>query len=366
MAGQQSKRRRVVVIDAHDAHRQQVAGALRMFYEVSAYAEPRKALVALGEAPPAAVIIDESVARVGDTDLIALMRTLPGLGKLPIILTAAPSGASVWDVRKSGADAFLEKPFRRSVLLRGVSDLINTNIEHSWRSLPAGAGKALRSTVDTFNQVADGIARGEPVPFATVKDACGPLVDAVTNQDYWAVLEGVRGHDNLAYTHALRVGTLLSAFGHNIGLRGDDLSVLASGGLLHDIGLLSIPPEIRYKAGPLTPEETTLMRGHVKSGVELLKARGDVPKGVLAITAQHHERLNGTGYPEGLDGSALNDLARMAAIVDVFAELTDETPNAPSVEPEEALKIMAVAMKRELDPKLVGLFTDTLLAANPA
>lgn len=365
MASQQAKRRRVVVIDAHANHRQQVAGALRLFYDVSDFAEARRAIGAMAEDPPAAVVIDESAADQGGTAFIPIIRGQPGLGKLPIILTAAATGVSVWEVRRSGADAFLEKPFRRSVLLRAVSDLINTTVEISWQTLPVTASKALRHTVDTFNTLADGIARGEPVPYAAVKEACEPLVEAVTNQQYHAVLEGVRGHDNHAYIHSLRVGTLLSLFGYTIGLRGDDLNVLASGGLLHDIGLLSIAPETRYKAGALTPEETTLLRNHVPSGITLLKERTDIPKGVIAIAAQHHEKLNGTGYPEGLAGNELNDLARMAAIVDVFAELTDEHPNRPSLEPEEALKIMAVAMKRELDPKLVALFTDMLLANPP-
>lgn len=365
MANQQPKRRRVVLIDANASHRQQVAGALRLFYDVADFAEARRALAVLAEDPPAAVVIDESAADQGGTAFIPVIRGQPGPAKLPIILTAAATGVSVWEIRRSGADAFLEKPFRRSVLLRAVSDLINTTVEVSWQSLPVTASKALRKTVDTFNHLADGIARGDPLPYAAVKEACEPLVEAVTNNDYHAVLEGVRGHDNHAYIHSLRVGTLLSLFGYTIGLRGDDLTVLASGGLLHDIGLLSIAPETRYKAGQCTPEEITLLRSHVPGGIALLKERPDVPKGVIAITAQHHERLNGTGYPAGLAGNDLNDLARMAAIVDVFAELTDEHPNRPSLEPEEALKIMAVTMKRELDPRLVTLFTDMLLATPP-
>lgn len=359
-------KRRVVVIDAHANHRQQVAGALRLFYEVADFAEARRALGALVEQPPHAIVLDESAADQGGTAFIPLLRAEAALAKVPVVLTAAASGVSVWEVRRSGADAFLEKPFRRSVLLRAVSDLINTAVEISWQGLPVTASKALRQTVDTFNTLADGLARGEPVEYAAVKEACTPLVEAVTNREYHAVLEGVRGHDNHAYIHSLRVGTLLSLFGYTIGLRGDDLNVLASGGLLHDIGLLSIAPEIRYKPDQLTPEEITLLRGHVASGVAILRERSDVPKGVLGIAAQHHERLNGTGYPDGLAGNDLNDLARMSAIVDVFAELTDEHPNRPSLEPEEALRIMAVAMKRELDPKLVALFTEMLLSAPPA
>jgi HD-GYP domain-containing protein (c-di-GMP phosphodiesterase class II) len=352
---EQAGKRRVVVIDGHDAHRQQVATALRLFYEVNDFEDAKRGLASVTHAPPALVVIDESVAEVGNRSCIAVLRQLTGAAKIPVVLTGARGGTA------RGADLFLEKPFRRSVLWRAVSDLISTRVEQSWQALPARPATILRKTVQTFNQVADGIARGEPIAFAGVKDACEPLVEAVASQDYLAVLEGVRGHDNQAYTHALRVGTLLSAFGHAIGLRGDDLATLAAGGLLHDVGLLSVAPEIRFKAGAMTPQEEILYRAHVGGGAELLQAQGDVPKGVLGIALQHHEKLDGTGYPGGLSGNALNDLVRMAALVDVFVELTDEEPGGKAMAPEEALKTMRVAMKRTLDTRLVGLFAEMLL-----
>lgn len=355
MAEQAGKRRRIVVVDSHDDHRQQVSTALRMFYDVNEFNDAQRGLASIAHAPPALVVMDESVVQLGGRNSIAILRQLTGPTKLPIVLTGAPGGTA------RGADLFLEKPFRRSLLWRAVSDLISTRVEQTWQALPERPRTILRKTVDTFNQVADGIARGEPIVFAGVKDACEPLVEAVASQDYVTVLEGVRGHDNQAYTHALRVGTLLSAFGHAIGLRGDDLATLAAGGLLHDVGLLSVAPEIRFKTGAMTPQEDILYRGHVASGAELLQARGDVPKGVMGIALQHHERLDGSGYPGGLAGTAQNDLVRMAALVDVFVEMTDEEPGGRAMAPEEVLKTMRVGMKRTLDTRLVGLFAEMLL-----
>jgi HD-GYP domain-containing protein (c-di-GMP phosphodiesterase class II) len=192
-----------------------------------------------------------------------------------------------------------------------------------------------------------------------VQDACTPLIESVQNQDFQHILGGVKGHDNYSYVHSLRVGTILSLFGYNMGLRGDDLCMLASGGLVHDIGKMFIPFEILNKPGKLDEAEMQLMRSHVDRTAEYLKGCGTMPRGVSIIAEQHHEKLNGKGYPKGL--TDLNDLARMAAIADVFGALTDRRCYKPPMDPEEALKIMTGAMKEELDQHFLGLFREMLL-----
>jgi HD-GYP domain-containing protein (c-di-GMP phosphodiesterase class II) len=263
------------------------------------------------------------------------------------------------DPRQIGADEILAKPFRRSELVRMVSRLVSRAVEARWESLPAGPREGLKRTVDLFNGVSDLIEKGEPLAYSSVQDACTPLIESVQNQDFQHILGGVKGHDNYSYVHSLRVGTILSLFGYNMGLRGDDLCMLASGGLVHDIGKMFIPFEILNKPGKLDEAEMQLMRSHVDRTAEYLKGCGTMPRGVSIIAEQHHEKLNGKGYPKGL--TDLNDLARMAAIADVFGALTDRRCYKPPMDPEEALKIMTGAMKEELDQHFLGLFREMLL-----
>ena len=91
-----------------------------------------------------------------------------------------------------------------------------------------------------------------------------------------------------------------------------------------------------------------------------------LPKGVSLIAGQHHEKLDGTGYPHGLKGDEINNLARMASIVDVFSALTDRRVYKPPMAPEEAFGLMSNQMVGHLDQGLLGQFREMLLAATSA
>lgn len=171
----------------------------------------------------------------------------------------------------------------------------------------------------------------------------------------------MRSHDNYTYAHSLQVATLLALFGHSLGLSKEEQAILASGGLLHDVGKMTIPNEVLNKPGRLTPAEFIVMKGHVEASIAHLERCPDLPKSILTIAAQHHEKLNGTGYPYGLNGKRLDELARMASIIDVFSALTDRRVYKPSMTAEAALQIMTDQMGSHLDMRLVGLFRQMLL-----
>nr|WP_246152243.1 HD-GYP domain-containing protein [Roseospira navarrensis] len=204
------------------------------------------------------------------------------------------------------------------------------------------------------------IDAGTPVPYADLKESCTPLVSTVRNGTFKDLLNGVRGHDNYTYVHSLRIATFLCHFGHALGLSDGDLSILATGGLLHDVGKVTVPHDILNKPGKLEADEWAVMKSHVPRTMEFLALVSDVPGGVRTIAGQHHEKLDGTGYPRGLKGGQLNDLARMAAIVDVFGALTDRRIYKEPMAPEKALDVMH-SMAGHLDPFRLALFRDMLL-----
>lgn len=353
----------IAVVDGKAEHRAQVTKALTSFYRVAEYGNGNEALHDLATTPPAVILVDQSVPPAGAQNFVQNLRKMPEFKGVHVICTAHANQTDFFrDAKGFGADACLEKPFRRSILIKTISGLVNKAVEAGWTHLPQAAQKTLRQTVDAFNGISDLIERGEPLEYNDVSGACGPLVEAVTNADYKAILANVRGHDNYSYVHSLRVATLLSLFGHTIGLKGDDLLLLASGGLVHDIGKMNIPHEVLNKPGKLSDDEWGVMRSHVPRTVDYLSTC-EVPKGVITIASQHHEKLNGTGYPNGLKGGELNELARMASIVDVFSALTDRRVYKPPMEPEKALKIMTEEMSDGLDQSLLALFKHMLIEA---
>jgi len=352
----------VAVIDASEAHRRQVDQALTSFYRVATYGNSNQAMAELRETPPCAVLVDEKAPPLGGVELIKMIRREKLFSNVPVILTVNGSEAYAQSVaEQTGADSVLTKPYRRSVLIHAISQQVNKTVERKWEALPDVQRKALFGTMEVFNSISDVIDKGEPVAYAKVTDACGPLVEAVGMREFKSILSGVRDHDNYSYAHSLGTATLLLLFGYTIGLKEPDLSLLGSGGLLHDVGKMSIPHEVLNKPGKLTEEEFKVMKSHVPLSLEYLNKCPDIPKNVIVIAAQHHEKLDGTGYPLGLKGGELNELARMASIVDVFGALTDRRIYKPPMEAELALKIMTEEMATKLDQQLLLLFRAMLL-----
>ena len=352
----------VAVIDASEAHRHQVEQAMMSFYRVATYANSNEAIADLRETPPCAVLVDQLAPPLGGLEFIRMLRREKLFSDVPVIFTSHDDVSSVRAAAtECGADDFLAKPFRRSALIRAISKQVNKTVERKWEALPPTQRKALVGTMDVFNSISDVIDSGEPIAYTKVTDACGPLVEAVGMREYQGILSGVRDHDNYSYAHSLGTATLLLLFGYTIGLKDDDLSLLGSGGLLHDVGKMSIPHEVLNKPGRLSPEEFAIMKTHVPLTLNYLAKCPDIPKNIVTIAAQHHEKLDGTGYPLGLKGSELNELARMASIVDVFGALTDRRVYKPPMEAEKALAIMTDEMATKLDQQLLTLFRSMLL-----
>lgn len=362
-AAEVARKTLVCVIDGNPRHQAAIAEALISFYEVIRFGDGLEAIRVLEAQPPAAIVLDEQAPPTDGVALLAALKANPRLRDVPVVFTSTwKDSPNIRLALEHEASASLLKPFKRSLLIDTISKQVNQAIEAVWETVEPVQRSALKKTVSTFNHISDLVGSGEPLPYAEVKESCAPLVEAVKNDNYHDILKGVRGHDNYSYVHSLRVATFLSLFGHTIGIRGDDLGTLATGGLIHDIGKMEIPHAVLNKAGRLDDEEWTVMRSHVPKTLACLERTPGIPKGVMTIAAQHHEKLDGTGYPNGLQGREMNELARMASIVDIFGALTDRRVYKPPMAPEEALKIMA-GMTREVDQHLLAMFRSMLLDA---
>jgi len=346
--------------------RAQITDALTSFYALTHYSDMSQTLAGCRRRPPLLALVSETLPLSGGYDLVHMLRLDPRLASIPVVmLVAAADGPTRDRVAQCRADGLLVAPFDRSDLIGFLSRQINRGIERTWQILPPLQRQALSETLHMFNGLSDLIAAAAPLPYRAVSDACAPLVEAIASNDYRGVLQGVRNHDNYAYAHSVRVATYLALFGSTLGLAKDEQVVLATGGLLHDIGKMSIPHGVLNKPGRLNDAELLVMRGHVTASNAYLQRCPGLPKGVVTIAAQHHEKLDGTGYPLGLAGKELNRLARIASIVDVFSALTDRRVYKPAMDAETALSLMVNQMSAHLDITLLVLFRQMLLDATP-
>ena len=253
-------------------------------------------------------------------------------------------------VFQSGANNYIVKPFTKNNLLKVISNTINAKIEKEWKKLPEIQQKTLDHTLHLVNDIANLVGKtDEIIDYVNIKDTCSPLIDIVSANDYQSLLNSIKNYDNAIFAHSLKVSMFLTLFGNFLGLSKSEQLVLASGGILHDVGFLTIPAEIRRKNNP-SDTEKLLLQTHVEKSVEILKKQTTSPEAAIVIAAQHHERADGSGYPKKLKGSEINELAMMAAIVDEYCNLTDDRLSSM------ALTIMTTKMADKFDHLLLKKF----------
>ncbi|GJE59645.1 hypothetical protein MPOCJGCO_1742 [Methylobacterium trifolii] len=201
----------------------------------------------------------------------------------------------------------------------------------------------------------DSAALGAGLQQADVDRGTDVVLEAVSEAGINAWLDVVWRYDMGVYQHTLSVAGYAAAFGGQIGLNRGDLHRLAKAALLHDIGKSRIPADILNKPGPLSPEEIRLMRMHPGIGADLLVAQGGFEPAILDVVRHHHEKLDGSGYPDGLAGEAVADLVRIIAVCDVFSALTERRSYRTPLTSQAALATM-FRMSGHLDPVLLNAF----------
>ncbi|WJW75399.1 HD-GYP domain-containing protein [Thiohalobacter sp. IOR34] len=150
----------------------------------------------------------------------------------------------------------------------------------------------------------------------------------------------IKSKDEYTFMHCVSVAGLMITFARSQGFDEARIRQVAIGSLLHDIGKTLIPDEVLNKPGRLTPEEFEIMKQHVTHSGEILQETLDLSQTALDVAMLHHERMDGTGYPLGLDGEAISQVGQMSAIVDVYDALTSVRVYKDAWEPTHTLKKM--------------------------
>ncbi len=172
----------------------------------------------------------------------------------------------------------------------------------------------------------------------------------------------IRNLDDLTFVHGTNVSLLCGAFAQWLGYSKEDTEQLILAGLLHDIGKLEIPDSILKKKGALTKEEYDIIKGHAKIGYELLKNQG-LDKRVLMAVLQHHERTDGSGYPDGTVGTGIDEFAKIVAICDVYDAMTAARCYRGPICPLEVLNMFETEGLTKYDPKYLFIFMERVVSA---
>lgn len=166
--------------------------------------------------------------------------------------------------------------------------------------------------------------------------------------------------DHYLYHHSLNVAMLTLAMSVRQGYTKSQLMEIAIGGLLHDIGKTLIPKTVLDKPGRLNKDEFTLVQKHTEYGFEILRKQDFVPLLAAHCAYQHHERLNGTGYPRNLKGDEIHPYGKMMAVADVYDAMTSHRVYRDALLPHEALDIISQGTGHLFDETYVALFRETI------
>lgn len=165
--------------------------------------------------------------------------------------------------------------------------------------------------------------------------------------------------DPYTVSHQERLAILAAFIGERLGLKDDDLEWLQVGALLHDIGKAAIPNTILSKPGKLTDEEWVLIRSHVKRGYEMLQGM-NLPDNVMNMVMNHHERLDGSGYPQGIRKDQLSLEARILGICDVVEAMSSHRPYRPARKKDEIIEELQTGREKLYDARVVDLLVDVI------
>jgi HD-GYP domain-containing protein (c-di-GMP phosphodiesterase class II) len=187
---------------------------------------------------------------------------------------------------------------------------------------------------------------------AVVRNIVDDLLD---NQNLVVNLSDIRTSDGYTFAHSVNVAVLVVAVGISLKYSRKKLNEIALGALLHDLGKVKVPLSILNKNGTLSDEEFTQVKKHPVFGYEMINAQGLIETASCLTVYQHHERIHGKGYPEGLKGEQIHVFARIAAVSDVFDALVADRPYRKAMPTHRALEILQ-SDQEAYDPEVLNYF----------
>lgn len=195
----------------------------------------------------------------------------------------------------------------------------------------------------------------------TASNITRSLMQAISENDAIAMnIDALKVSDEYTFKHSVDVATMAMIIARKSGMPEKDIYQIGVAGLLHDVGKSQIPNEILNKAGKLTEDEFAIMKKHSLFGYNILKEKSGIPSEIVAGVLQHHEKINGRGYPLRLTAGQICPYARVLSVADIYDALVTERPYKKAFSAQDALE-MIMAMTEELDVNYMRSFIDTVI-----
>ena len=286
---------------------------------------------------------------------------------------SAPDSMAGLMTRRAGPVTSTEVKQAKGGWKRAVSGLFGGLTSRRRREVARQVEESLGRSELVFNEtrslarrIMEDVRIGSAIDTKTAREAVSNCVDHVLkNTDALMMFSNIKNKDNYTSEHSVNVSILSIILGRRAGLQRAQLEEVGLGGLLHDVGKVLTPNEILNKPERLTEEEFLIMRMHPSQGRDILTAAEGLSRPILDVAHQHHERLNGSGYPRKLRVNELGLYTRIVAIADTYDAITSDRVYGKGRPSLEAYQILRAASGSHYDETLVAKFLDTIGAYPP-
>jgi putative two-component system response regulator len=334
-------------VDDEELNRELLQGMVECLGHESEIArDGREALARLSPAIDL-VLLDVMMPGMDGLEVARRIRTDPEYGDLPIVMvTALADKADRLRAVEAGANDFIAKPVDRTELRVRTTSLLKMKAAQD-------AVKRHRAELETLVQTRT----------TALRLALTEVVDAhqETHQAHLDTIHrlgmAAECRDGQTAAHLERVGRYCALLARRLGLPEREVEILRHASLLHDVGKIGTPDAILRKPGPLTAAERELMQQHTLIGASLLRdSASEFLRAGESIVLSHHEKWDGSGYPNGLKGEEIPLYGRICAAADVFDALTSRRSYKEPFSNEEAYEILRSGRESHFDPRIVDLF----------
>jgi response regulator RpfG family c-di-GMP phosphodiesterase len=314
--------------------------------EVEDAADAKAAVTAIRQRRPDAIVLDVNLPGLDGLSFCRQLKRDRATREIPIVVLSGSDGGTADAAREAGADSFLRKPFSPLELLAVVERLAG-----GLYGIPFRASNKREPQEQLLLYARDlrhllEIERGQRhLLESAYHETVAALATALETKD-----TGTRAHSQRVQRYAVE---LTKAVGPDL---IDDQST-EYGFLLHDVGKIGIPDEILLKPGPLTPAERRRMETHTVLGEQMLRGVAFLHGEGLRVVRSHHERWDGSGYPDGIGGTEIPLGARIFAVADALDAMTSDRPYRKALSWAAAGREILSESKRQFDPRVVEAFT---------
>ncbi|ARK31964.1 HD-GYP domain-containing protein [Halalkalibacter krulwichiae] len=224
---------------------------------------------------------------------------------------------------------------------------------------------AIHTIKTKFQTIADGIQLRKSLNCDRLNKDFSKVVEVIlddikNNKNAVEILSDVFIYDSYIFTHSLNVTVYTLRLAIELGFSDKQLMEIGLGALLHDVGKMAIPVEILNKPDRLTDEEYQMIKSHARAGYDLLRNVPNVSLVTAHCALQHHERPDGTGYPQGLKGNEIHLYAKIIAVADVFDAVTSNRIYRKPMLPHEGLELLYSGVGHQFEHSLVEAFRNTI------